>query len=313
MVACSLCGKSVGREVGAARVRDICEGYVRELQVDVSAEFDGVGADELRLLECDACGLRLYAPGVVGSPAFYDEMQKHAWYYASERPEYGEAERLVSGTDSLLEIGCGKGVFGRRVRPREYLGIEPSEKARQAAAAAGLRVVGDRLEDYAAAHPESHDVVAAFQVLEHVPAPRRFLEDALRCLAPGRLLVLSVPNEDSYLRFGQNQLLNMPPHHQTRWPRRAVESIGAELGLRLLGIWQQPIDDENLADLAAVSLEAMLRGWREPTRLVDLSYGGHRLRKTCRSIGKRLLLPFFRRSWLRPPGASLTAAFVKSG
>lgn len=310
MVACTLCGKPVGREVASVSVRDICDAYREELGVDASAEFGSDIGPELALLECDACGLRLYAPTVVGSSRFYDELQRHEWYYARERPEYQEAARFVSASHSLLEIGCGKGVFAGKVRPREYVGIEPSEKARLAASAAGLRVVGDRLEDYAARHAGEHDVVATFQVLEHVPAPRRFLEEAMRCVRPGGLLILSVPNDDSYLRLAHNQLLNIPPHHQTRWSRRAVESIGRELALQLLAVWQQPVADENLRDLAAVMVEAFLRGWREPKRLVDRSWRWRRRWKTCNSIGKRLL-PLIRRPWLRPPGASMTAVFAK--
>lgn len=313
MVECGLCGKGVERVVGTALVEDVVRAYAEALRVDVTADFAGAADPELKLLECQACGLRQYTPAVAGSGAFYDALQKHGWYYASERPEYGEALRLVGPGDRLLEIGCGRGVFGQRVRSRSYLGIELSDDARRAAAASGLAVVGDRLEDYAAAHPGEHDVVASFQVLEHVPAPRRFLEDAVHCLRPGGLLVLSVPNEDSYLRFAQNQLLNMPPHHQTRWSRRAVESIGSLLGLRLLGLWQQPAEEELLSDLSAAAVEASLRGWREPERLVDLSALGRRRRKAAGSVGKRLLLPFFRRAWLRPPGSSTTAAFVKPG
>lgn len=312
MVACTLCGGSAGREVASASAREVCQAYARVLHVDVSGEMGPAIDDRIRLLECDSCGLRFYSPAVVGSSAFYDDMQKHDWYYPSERVEFVDAAPFVLPGHSVLEIGCGKGLFAGFIRPREYLGMDFSEKARRAAAAAGVRVIGDRLEDYAAAHPEAHDVVVAFQVLEHVPSPRSFLEDALRCLRPGGLLVLSMPAEDSYTRLAHNHLMNMPPHHQSRWSRRAVESIGRELSLRLVALSQQPLADEQLRDFAAVALEALLRGWREPRALVDYSGWGRFRWRTCNSMGKRLAR-LLRPAWFRPPGITQTAVFRKGG
>lgn len=98
-----------------------------------------------------------------------------------------------------------------------------------------------------AVHPESvgahvertgplYDLVCAFEVLEHVARPREFLLDCCRALEPGGRLVVSVPSAQSFYPFVVNELLNLPPHHLTRWTDRALGNLAPLLGVEVEGL-----------------------------------------------------------------------------
>ena len=70
-----------------------------------------------------------------------------------------------------------------------------------------------------------------FQVVEHVPDPRRFLSEARTLVAPGGFLIVSVPNRDGIFRLLPYDPANMPPHHVSRWRQRDLERLAAACDL----------------------------------------------------------------------------------
>jgi SAM-dependent methyltransferase len=101
----------------------------------------------------------------------------------------------------LLDIGCGTGLFCNAARE---FGWQPTGIDDAAAAVAfarsrfGLDIkVGD-FETLALA-PGGYDLVTMWDVLEHSRAPRRLLDVAAQCLAPGGLLALSTPNQHNIM------------------------------------------------------------------------------------------------------------------
>ncbi len=54
---------------------------------------------------------------------------------------------------------------------------------------------------------------------------------AALCNIPGGLIGLAVPNQRSYVRHMVNPL-DMPPHHMTRWTRKALERVQTHFALR---------------------------------------------------------------------------------
>lgn len=56
-----------------------------------------------------------------------------------------------------------------------------------------------------------------------------------------KLLIIAVPAEDSFLRFAVNGILNMPPHHISRYSDRTLKNVAKIFDLELLEIYHEPI------------------------------------------------------------------------
>jgi SAM-dependent methyltransferase len=184
---------------------------------------------------------------------FYEALQRQSWYYLEDKYEYDFARRFISESDEVLEVGCGRGEFAKKIVAKGYLGLELSSKARDMAAANGVHVITQPVESHCLRYEQYYDVVCAFQVLEHIANPATFIDACIRCLKPGGLLIYSVPNADSYLAYSTNWVLNMPPHHVTWWVESAFRCVAARLGLDVLAV-----DRERLADIHVGQYAAML-------------------------------------------------------
>lgn len=100
-------------------------------------------------------------------------------------------------TGVLVEVGPGFGTFsalaGAEGGFRRVVAVEPTPQLAAACRERGVETVEARVED-AAPHLPPADVVVAFEVLEHLFDPGRFIRDCGRLVRPGGLLVLSCPN-----------------------------------------------------------------------------------------------------------------------
>ncbi|MBI3087376.1 MAG: class I SAM-dependent methyltransferase [Candidatus Omnitrophica bacterium] len=132
----------------------------------------------------------------------------------------------------LLDVGCGTGAFLAAARRRGYevSGVDFDQHAiGEATRRHGLsRLYAAPLETL---RPGAFDVVTAFEVLEHSPSPRAFLQTVHRLVVPGGWLALSVPYRDRRPAFRYHW--DAPPHHLTRWSRRALERAVVGAGFRV--------------------------------------------------------------------------------
>jgi SAM-dependent methyltransferase len=137
-------------------------------------------------------------------------------------------------TGRALDVGCGTGIFldGMRRWGWEAHGVEPSAVASAyARERLGLPVLTAELES--AGYPaEFFDVVTLWDVLEHVPDPRRTLSAAWRALRPGGLLALSLPNLESVEArwFGRYWAGWDAPRHLALFPRDVLIRLLRETG-----------------------------------------------------------------------------------
>jgi SAM-dependent methyltransferase len=206
-------------------------------------------ASEFQLYQCSVCSLGFFKPeSLAGSPALYAALQNLAWYYMPRKWEHDIALLDMQGCKKGMEIGCGAGDFIERVWAEKKIpfeGCEQNPAAVEAARRKGLQVHLERSENLAQQHPGSYDVVCAFQVLEHVTRPGEFLEAAYRLLCPGGKLLIGLPNARSFLRH-QFNLLDLPPHHMTRWSAKVLTELQWRFPFRLVRIAYEPLADYHI-------------------------------------------------------------------
>lgn len=305
---CPLCKSGNVVCTRTVRTSDLSKIYSKS-GIDVNSEFGNFA--ELILQLCRDCDCQFFVPELPGSAAFYEQLQKHTWYYPRDKSEFEFASQFISESHSVLEIGCGNGAFARHITYREYVGLEFTDASVLAACANGLKVFRESISEYADRTGASHDVVCFFQVLEHVPNVSSFLKDCLRCLRPGGLLILSVPSADSFLSYSLNNILNMPPHHVTRWSNRALDSLGKIFNLQIIDQQHELMADEHVQNYAeTIILLALSSVYRRSMPLADLSIG-YRIRMRLASKLARLLLPGLRDKSMRPHGHSVTVVYRK--
>jgi SAM-dependent methyltransferase len=137
-----------------------------------------------------------------------------------------------------LDIGCGDGEFLGTLQQLgwECQGTElTSTTARRAAAIPGLSVRTGPLDG--GAYPEAgFDVVSLWHVLEHLADPDRTLRDCARWLRDGGLLLVAVPNLDSWqARLFRGAWFHLdPPFHLFHFDPRSLARVLDDAGFEVL-------------------------------------------------------------------------------
>ncbi|MDA8290389.1 MAG: class I SAM-dependent methyltransferase [Actinomycetota bacterium] len=102
------------------------------------------------------------------------------------------------GIERLLDVGCGWGGFGHAVKTRdpavEVWGVEVSATACESARDRVDRVVHGPFPDALGSDAPHFDCVVFNDVLEHLVDPWHALERTRDLLAPGGVVVASIPN-----------------------------------------------------------------------------------------------------------------------
>lgn len=112
---------------------------------------------------------------------------------------YCESHGVTRGT--LLEVGPGFGTFSSIAAEsgafKRVVAVEPTPELAKACRSRGIEVINRRIEDLSGEVARA-DVVVAFEVIEHLFEPRRFLKSLYPIAAPGGLVVLSCPNGQGF-------------------------------------------------------------------------------------------------------------------
>lgn len=130
----------------------------------------------------------------------------------------------------VLDIGCGKGHLGLLLvrdlglPASSMIGIDIADNVEELGRAAGLDLRHGELSDL----PErDFDLIIMSHVLEHLPSPRKFLEEVAARLVPGGRLAISVPNARSIPArlFGRQWVCHSIPRHIFNFSRRGVLAV----------------------------------------------------------------------------------------
>ena len=165
---------------------------------------------------CDACGT-IYAnprPSPELLEHYYATSENYAYFNAhifpaSEdarrekifRPRVGRLRELIEQyqvpTRSLLEVGAGFGTFCQEMSAADLfdrvIALEPTPDLAATCRRRGLEVIEAPIERLAR-NALVADVVASFEVIEHLFRPRALVEACAGLLTPGGLLILTCPN-----------------------------------------------------------------------------------------------------------------------
>ncbi len=119
---------------------------------------------------------------------------------------YRFATAFVPGK-RVLDIACGEGYGSRALwdaGAAYVIGVDISEEAcHHATRRYGIDARPGSAEDVPLADG-SLDLIVSFETIEHVARPEVFLNEAMRLLVPGGLLVISTPNQPVYDAGVQN-------------------------------------------------------------------------------------------------------------
>ncbi|STO97553.1 bifunctional 2-polyprenyl-6-hydroxyphenol methylase/3-demethylubiquinol 3-O-methyltransferase UbiG [Helicobacter canis] len=291
----------------------ITQEIARDDIIALYKSFPGVAIDslissDLLYHHCNVCDLSFFTckDGSIptGDNAFYNALNQLDWYYFSEKHEYHFAKKFITKDSKVLEVGCGKAAFARFL-PQEakphYVGLEFSTQAKQMAAKDGILIENISIEEYANSHSKQFDVACSFQVLEHTSNPNSFIQAQIDCLKSDILrggggrdkipyLIIAVPSQDSFLQYCVNGVLNMPPHHISRFSDKTLQEIANIFNLELLEIYHEQVQPEHI-DFYKATMWAKLF---LPTPLIDRGL----LRKFINKAG------FIGRSFIKiPPDA----------
>lgn len=232
-------------KVGHILRSELIAAYKENHNIDVS-EYLPV-CDSIDLYKCKESGLRFFSlENIETPPKFYEELYAHdgaGWGYQNEKWEFEQGIKIVQGCDSILDVGCGGGSFLESLEKLEHnvVGLETSAYGREESSKRGVAVLDSSIVRYAQENSVLHDAITSFQVLEHVNDPYEFVSSCVQRLKPGGILLLSVPNNDSFLEWADLLPLNSPPHHLALWNRESLEFLTKLFPLKISRVDYEPL------------------------------------------------------------------------
>jgi len=206
--------------------------------------FDPFIGDEIKTItkkQCVQCDLIYFDPPLYGDGKFYENLSRFPWYYESDKWEFDVAARVVAEVrpNSFLEIGCGAGYFLEKISSviDHVEGLDVNEDAVRKCTEKGLSATTTLVKDLG----KSYDIIALFEVLEHMDNLSETVHDIVNRLTPGGRLILAVPNPGGYLKDIDMNLLDMPPHHNSSWPKKTFDYLASLHDLEMVGYYKEPL------------------------------------------------------------------------
>ena len=277
--------------------------YLYKKMTDV--DFSYLLNQNIDFCECKSCKLRFYDPLITGDEKFYNSLQKFDWYYMDDKDEYLYAKKYIKLEDKVLEVGSGKGAFAKYLATKNYIGLDFSENAKKMAAENGITIENEMIQDYAKRHKEEFDIAVSFQVLEHVSDPKSFIEAQIEALKIGGRLIIAVPSEDSFLKYVSNGILNMPPHHVTRWSDTTFKFIANKYNLKLLDIYHEKVQEVH----KSWYLNTLINSSLFSNKIIDISFISKLKNKFASLLGKVLFKSI--KDEMLPNGHTVLIVFEK--
>lgn len=257
-----------------------------------------IGAEQIEFWQCSRCGLEFANPLRSWRDAHYPE-EKHSLGFDQHL-----ALKLLAGAPPrrILEIGCADGQFLERaaLQGHETVGIDFSEQDVIAARRRGVDAVHINISEFGAhAFDAKFDVLALFQVIEHLTDPNRLFDTIVELAEAGALLLLGCPSNLRYTRtyshperLGRSDFWDYPPQHLSRWTPESLRYFLRRFGFEIDEIVYEPLSivsaSAHLTALRGLNTDWYGKRWRRRLAFAPwlLRLTGDRLVR--RSTGIRL-------------------------
>ncbi|MBS1546413.1 MAG: class I SAM-dependent methyltransferase [Bacteroidetes bacterium] len=229
----------------------ICQ--ARQLELSFTAEDYTVSHERFTVQRCQACGFRFTSPrpdqSSIGKYYLSASYISHAgqasgfkdrvYHYVRKRAIKNKHALIARYHSSgrLLDVGCGTGDFLAYMQTQHFQvqGVEVSSAARGFAQAKGVKV-----QPELAAIPitPAFDVITLWHVLEHVPDPMEALREIYARLSPGGLLVVAVPDNESWdcRHYGSTWAAWDVPRHLSHFRQNDIVRMFKEIGFEPLPV-----------------------------------------------------------------------------
>lgn len=122
---------------------------------------------------------------------------------------FGHLKNYINSSDDILEIGSGAGQFLQILKNKNisYQGIDLSSGFVKSCQAMGLNVnLGSFPEDISF---HQYSKIAIFQTIEHLPDPKKCIQNCYDFLKSDGLLFLEYPDLSRYLKYRENPSTNV--------------------------------------------------------------------------------------------------------
>ncbi len=202
-----------------------------------------VASNGYPIVQCEDCGLaftddraapppsQLYPPfeqtSSVGQSAFRSALSVFLRHRARLVKHFRSSGRL-------MDYGCGAGQFAKHMAGEgfEVVGLEPFSLGAPETSAGGQLTL--RREPLATAKKDlgTFDVITMWHVLEHIPNPVEVLNELKELLNPGGVLLISVPNFESWQSkvFEGSWFHLDPPRHLLHFTRSTLDGTLGRAG-----------------------------------------------------------------------------------
>jgi SAM-dependent methyltransferase len=200
-----------------------------------------------QIVRCNECGLIRSDP-VAAANTLKALYQQSSFTYDQETPNltktYGyylrKIEKYKIPKQHLLEIGCGNGFFLEEAISQGYkevTGIEPSKEAiSRVAPAIQLKVVCDMLRP-GLLPSNTFNVICMFQTFDHIAEPNMLLEECVKLLQPGGVILCLNHNVDAVTSriLGERSPI-VDIEHTYLYSLETIKRLFEKQGLRVLEV-----------------------------------------------------------------------------
>ena len=191
------------------------------------------------LLKCENCGFIFLEDFSI--TALEKEYQNNYYLQNFKREEHvlylnqlrlNKINFFINKNISVLDIGCGKGyiLFLLKKKVKSIFGTEINN-------ASVLNLKKENFEIYNNFEEinRTFDLITIYHVLEHVPEPVLFLDQAQRILSVNGKIVIEVPNIDSFgFRKNKEKWFYLQKEHLCYFNEKSLEKLLKDLNLRIV-------------------------------------------------------------------------------
>lgn len=262
--------------------------YKNAHNLNVDRYFENV--DEIILFQDKDTGYSFFYPEIKTDSIFYEHFQQFDWYYMDLKWEHEFALQIIPANSRILEIGCGNGMFLKRLtgEGHETFGLEINKASAKILNENGLKVFCKNIQSFSEEYKNSFDIVACFQVLEHIYDINTFLNSAVKLLKKGGSLIISVPNNDSFIKYAYPFALNIPPHHLGMWNVRSLKSLARIFSLETEKIVCEPLQEYHFEWYFGLIKNRFVKRYGFVAKLIFFPFRNKKFIPILRSINKHI-------------------------